>query len=75
MTVNLLAPGWQDRAGVDAQLVSVEADAAQIRNGHGDTGSGGDGADANDGGDPGGTRCRDSGGRVLEHRATLGRYL
>src|SRR4029077_4131475 len=75
MTVNLLAARWQDRAGVDAQMVSVEADAAQIRNGHSDTGSGGDGADADDGGDAGGTRCRDSGGRVLEHRATLGRYL
>ena len=56
MTVNLLAARWQDRAGVDAQMVSVEADAAQIRNGHSDAGSGGDAADADDGGDAGGTR-------------------
>ena len=48
MTVNLLAARWKDRAGVDAQMVSVEADAAQIHNGHGDMGSGGDGADADD---------------------------
>ena len=42
MTANLLAASWQDSAGVDAQMVSVEADAAQIRNGRSDAGSGGD---------------------------------
>ena len=60
---------------VDGQPTRCEADAAQIGNGHSDTGSGGDVADADDGVDACRTRCRDSGGRVLEHRATFGRYL
>jgi len=72
--VNLLAAGLQDRPVFDTQTVSVEADAAQIRNGQGDTGSAGVGADADDGGDACGPGCRDPGGRVLEHRAVPGRY-
>src|SRR3954467_14467911 len=74
MTVNLLGARRQNRAGVDAQMVSVEAHTAQIRNGHSDTGCGRDGADPDDGLDAGSTRGRDSGGRVLEHRATLRRH-
>src|SRR6185295_15538809 len=72
--VNLLAAGLQDRPVFDTQTASVEADAAQIRNGQGDTGSAGVGADADDGGDACGPGCRDPGGRVLEHRAVPGRY-
>ena len=60
----------QSRAGVNTQLLPVEADAAEIGHGHGDTGSGG-GTDADDGGDAGGPRRCDSGGRILEYGATL----
>ena len=54
--------------------MSVETDAAQIRNGQRDTGCAGVGADADNGGDACDPGRRDPGGCILEHRAVPGRY-
>src|SRR5689334_5821449 len=70
--VNLPAVSRQQRACVDVQVAAVEPDSAQIPDGRGDTAGGGGLADTDDRGDARGTRRRDSGGCILEHRTALG---